>query len=87
MRTLKKAKPSGMGIMIRQFETVCFVPAIRVMNPSKNHKKSDKLVTIRTPALPLLPELWLLMPTHKIDMFNYSRPVLEVIKVGPSGKN
>ena len=87
MRTLKKASSSSMGIMIRQFQTVCFVPKVRVMNPSKNHKASDKHVTIRTPALPLLPELWLLMPTHKIDMFNYSRPVLEVIKIGPSDKN
>jgi len=87
MRMLKKAKPPVIGIMISRFETGRFVPPIQIMDPRKQHDKSGDLSTIRTPAWPLLPELWLPKAPVKAPSLDRPRQFIRAVKDDPNTRD
>ena len=73
--------------MITRFETGRFVPQIHFMNPQKQHKKAGNLSTIRTPAWPLVPQVWVSKRMEELPSSNRPRPVLEIYKADPNARD
>ena len=73
--------------MITRFETGRFEPEIKFMNPQKQRQKSGALSTIRTPALPMLPQMWLPKQSEGTPPPSRVRPVLEIYKLDPHNRD